>query len=361
VSAAHTRTPEPAAGHIHDLQAYAHSHAFADDGQKQRERALTAVALLTLLTMVLELAVGWWTGSLALTADGWHMGTHALALGGAVLAYRLSLRAASHRAVAGGPAGFAFGGWKIEVLAAYTSGLVLLGVALWLAWEGIDTLRHPRPVQYGEALGVAVAGLLVNLASVWLLSRGSKPSVKVETVHAAHRDEHHAHGHAHGQAHGHVHGHAHRHGHSHGHDHNFSAAYIHVIADAFTSVLAIAALAGGAWFALGWLDPAVALLGAAVIGQWSFGVLGGTARALVDATEDPALTQRVRDLIEADGDAKVADLHVWQVGAQAWCAALAVVADAPQSAGAYRARLDGVAQLKHVTVEVHRCPGPASP
>jgi cation diffusion facilitator family transporter len=356
MSTAHTATP----GHTHDLQAYAHSHAFADDGQKQRERALTAVTLLTLVTMVLELAVGWWTGSLALTADGWHMGTHALALGGAVLAYRLSLRAASHRAVAGGPAGFAFGGWKIEVLAAYTSGLVLLGVALWLAWEGIDTLRHPRPVQYGEALGVAVAGLLVNLASVWLLSRGSQPAATAQAPHGGHHAEHAEHGdHGDHGDHGHAHGHAH--GHGHGHDHNFSAAYIHVIADAFTSVLAIAALAGGTWFGLGWLDPAVALLGAAVIGQWSLGVLGGTARALVDATEDPALTQRVRDLIEADGDAKVSDLHVWQVGAQAWCAALAVVADAPQAASVYRQRLHEIAQLRHVTVEVHRCPGPAEP
>jgi cation diffusion facilitator family transporter len=348
MSPARSATP----GHTHDLQAYAHSHAFADDGQKQRERALTAVTLLTLVTMVLELAVGWWTGSLALTADGWHMGTHALALGGAVLAYRLSLRAASHRAVAGGPAGFAFGGWKIEVLAAYTSGLVLLGVAGWLAWEGIATLRHPRPVQYGEALGVAVAGLLVNLASVWLLSRGSQPAATAPAPHGGHHADHGDHG---------DHDHAHGHRHDHGHDHNFSAAYIHVIADAFTSVLAIAALAGGAWFGLGWLDPAVALLGAAVIGQWSLGVLGGTARALVDATEDPALTQRVRDLIEADGDAKVSDLHVWQVGAQAWCAALAVVADAPQAASVYRQRLHDIVQLRHVTVEVHRCPGPAVP
>jgi cation diffusion facilitator family transporter len=354
------------AAHTHDLKAFAHSHAFADDGQKQRERALSAVTGLTLVTMVLELAVGWWTGSLALTADGWHMGTHALALGGAVLAYRLSLRAANHRAVAGGPAGFAFGGWKIEVLAAYTSGLVLLAVALWLAWEGVDTLRHPRPVQYGEALGVAVAGLLVNLASVWLLSRGSKPAAAGRE--AAHHDHGHQkhdhadqHGHAHGHSHGHSHGNSHGNAHGGGHDHNFSAAYIHVIADAFTSVLAIAALAGGVWFGLSWLDPAVALLGAAVIGQWAFGVLRGTATALVDATEDPALTQRVRDLIEADGDAKLADLHVWQVGAQAWCAALAVVADAPLSADAYRRRLEAVAQLKHVTVEVHRCPGPAAP
>jgi cation diffusion facilitator family transporter len=297
------------------------------------------------------LLVGWWTGSLALTADGWHMGTHALALGGAVLAYRLSQRAASHRAVAGGPAGFAFGGWKIEVLTAYTSGLVLLGVALWLAWQGIDTLRHPRPVAYGEALAVAVLGLLVNLASVWLLSRGAGhgPPGKSEPTQAHDRHDH-DHGHAH---------HSH-HDHPHDHDHNFSAAYLHVMADAFTSVLAIVALAGGAWFGLGWLDPAVALLGAAVIGQWSLGVLRSTARALVDATEDPALTQRVRDLVETDGDAKVVDLHLWQVGARAWCAALAVVADAPLPAATYRERVAVIDRLRHVTVEVHRCTG-ASP
>mgnify|MGYP000048796359 CR=1 FL=1 len=129
------------------------------------------------------------------------------------------------------------------------------------------------------------------------------------------------------------------------------------MADAFTSVLAIAALAGGAWFGLGWLDPAVALLGAAVIGQWAFGVLKSTATALVDATEDPALAQRVRELIESDGDAQVADLHVWQVGARAWCAALSVVADAPLPAAAYRQRLASLGRLRHVTVEVHRCAG----
>ncbi len=384
--------------HSHDLGAFAHSHAFADAGQRQRERALAAVTLLTLATMALELAVGWWTGSLALTADGWHMGTHALALGGAVLAYRLSLRAAGRRghfqgadgARAGGPAGFAFGGWKIEVLTAYTSGLVLLGVALWLAWEGIDTLRHPRPVHYGEALVVAVLGLIVNLASVWLLARGANPATPLPAAeplsahdhgqqaepavaeHARHdHHAHHAHEHPPHRGHGHEHGQQkqqkqqkqqHHHGHhGHHHDHNFSAAYLHVLADAFTSVLAIAALAGGVWFGLGWLDPAVALLGAVVIGQWSFGVLRSSARALVDATEDPALAQRIRELIEADGDAKVADLHVWQVGAQAWCAALSVVADAPLPALVYRGRLALVQQLRHVTVEVHRCGSAASP
>jgi len=330
------------AAHVHDLRPFAHSHAFADEGQRQRERALAAVTLLTLLTMVGELVVGWWTGSLALTADGWHMGTHALALGGAVLAYRLSQRAGEHRAVAGGRTGFAFGGWKIEVLTAYTSGLVLLAVAAWLAWEGIDTLRHPHPVQYGEALVVAVIGLAVNVASVWLLARGGGQG---------------HHGHQHPAPHG-GHGHHDHHDHhGHHHDHNFSAAYLHVMADAFTSVLAIGALAGGAWFGLSWLDPVVALLGAAVIGQWSLSVLKSSALALADATEDPALAQRVRELIQADGDATVADLHVWQVGAKAWCAALSVVADAPLPAAAYRQRLAPLDLLRHVTVEVHACPG----
>ena len=389
--------------HSHDLAPFAHSHSFADDGQRQRERALTLVTALTLATMVVELAVGWWTGSLALTADGWHMGTHALALGGAVLSYRLSQRAArqrghqpdahagahadvhedvhadahadahahahadahadAHPALAGGAAGFAFGGWKIEVLAAYTSGLVLMGVALWLAFEGVDTLRHPRPVQYTEALGVAVLGLVVNLVSVWLLSRGGAPQDRGHEQ-GEHQEPAHDDGHegavAHGHPQRHEQRHQHGHQHAHGHDHNFSAAYMHVLADAFTSVLAIAALAGGAWFGLNWLDPAVALLGAVVIGKWSLGVLRHSARALVDATEEPALTQRIRQLIEADGDAKLADLHVWQVGARAWSAALSVVADAPLPTTVYRQRLAVVGELGHVTVEVHRCAG-ASP
>jgi cation diffusion facilitator family transporter len=327
--------------HSHDLEPFAHHHSFADTHQAQRERALSIVTAITLLTMVIELVVGWWTSSLALTADGWHMGTHALALGGAVLAYRLSQHAATRRGVVGGKAGFAFGGWKIEVLTAYTSGLVLLAVAAWLVWESIDTLRHPRTVNYQEALVVAVVGLLVNLLSVWLLSRSAKPAMA---------DDHHDHP-------GHDHDHDHDHGKSHGHqhDHNFSAAYLHVMADAFTSVLAIAALAGGLWLGVNWLDPVVALLGAVVIAQWSLGVLRGTARALVDATEDPVLLQRIRELIESDGDAKVADLHLWQVGAKAWSAAISVVADEPHEAAVYRQRLQGIAALGHVTVEVHPC------
>ena len=342
----------------HDLRPFEHAHAFADAGAARREKALTAVVLLTLVTMVAELVAGWWSGSLALTADGWHMGTHALALGGAVLAYRLSARAGRQRALPRGTPGFPFGGWKIEVLAAYTSGLLLAGVSLWLVIDAIDVLRHPRPVAYGEAMGVAVIGLLVNLASAWMLSRAG----------VAH--EHGSGGHGHGQhQHDHDHDHGHDHAHEpgpaaaagslrgHAHDHNFGAAYLHVVADAFTSVLAILALAGGLLLGWGWLDPAVALLAAAVIAHWSFGVLKGSALSLVDATEDPALAGRIRQAIESDGDAQLADLHVWQVGSQAWSAVVSVVADAPQAPDVYRARLAGIEPLRHVTVEVHRCPG----
>lgn len=325
--------------HHHDLSALRHSHAFADEHVGGRERSLAVVTGLTLLTMVVELLAGWWTGSLALTADGWHMGTHALALGGALLAYRLSRRVSRQAA-----SGFAFGGWKIEVLAAYTSGLMLMAVALGLAWDAVGVLREPRQVAWLDAMVVAVTGLVVNVASAWVLSRGAAA-------------DGHAHAHAHGHAHAHDHGHEHTHDHTHGHghDHNFSAAYLHVLADAMTSVLAIAALAGGAWFGLAWLDPVVALLGAALIGHWSWNMLRRTSRALVDATEDPKLAGELRALIESDGDAKVADLHVWQVGASAWCAALTVVADAPLPARDYRQRLHAVRALRHVTVEVHRC------
>jgi cation diffusion facilitator family transporter len=310
--------------HSHDLSPFEHAHAFTDAGARRRERALAAVAAITLATMAAELVAGYWSGSLALTADGWHMGTHALALGGAVLAYRLSARAAAH-------AHNAFGGWKIEVLTAYTSGLLLVGVALWLVFDSVAALRTPHPIAYGEAMAVALIGLAVNVASAWLMARS-----------------------AHG---GHGHDEAHAHGHAHKHDHNFAAAYIHVLADAFTSVLAIGALAGGLWFGWRWLDPAVALVGAALIAHWAFGVLRSSARALVDATSEPALTERIRERIESDGDAKLADLHVWQVGTRAWSVVASVVADRPLDAMVYRRRLEAIDTLEHVTVEVHRCAG----
>jgi cation diffusion facilitator family transporter len=312
--------------HVHDLSAFAHSHHFGDAAAPRRERALWWVTWITLATMAVELAAGYWSGSLALVADGWHMGTHALALGGAALAAHVSCRV--H-----GSARFAFGGWKIEVLSAYTSGLLLLAVGVWIAIDAAAAFSAPRTVAYGEAMVVAALGLGVNLVCALVLARAG------------------GHGHAH---------HAHDHG-AHGHgDHNFAAAYMHVVADAFTSVLAIVALAGGLWWGIGWLDPAVALVGALVIGRWALGVLRDSARALVDASTPPKLAAQVRALIEGDGDAKLADLHLWQVGPQAYAAALSIVADRPQPCDQYGARLKSIAALKHATIEVHRCTGSAA-
>lgn len=313
------------AAHRHDLAPFAHSHHFTDEGAPARTRALWWVTAITLATMVAELIAGYWAGSLALVADGWHMGTHALALGGAALA------AVASRKVHGS-ARFAFGGWKIEVLAAYTSGVLLLAAALWIGIDAVGALRVPREVAYTEALVVAVLGLAVNLVCAAILARAD------------------------GQAH---HHHGDAHSHDHAHDHNFSAAYLHVLADAFTSLLAIAALAGGLWWGLGWLDPAVALVGAVVIGRWAIGVLRESARALVDASTPPKLAAQVRALIEGDGDAKLADLHVWQVGPGCYAAALSVVADAPLTAAQYGARLKAVRALRHATIEVHCCTGTA--
>lgn len=308
--------------HSHDLGPFTHGHAFGDEAAPRRERALWWVTWITLATMALELAAGYWSGSLALVADGWHMGTHALALGGAALAARASRRVQ-------GSARFAFGGWKIEVLSAYTSGLLLLAVGVWIAIDVAAAFAAPRNVAYAEAMAVAALGLGVNLVCALVLARAG------------------GHGHAHQE-------HAHDHPHGHG-DHNFAAAYLHVVADAFTSVLAIVALAGGLWWGLGWLDPTVALVGAVVIGRWALSVLRDSARALTDASTPPQLAARVRSLIEGDGDAKLADLHVWQVGPNAYAAALSIVADRPEPCAHYQQRLQAIDALKHATIEVHRC------
>ena len=328
----------------HDLRPFVHGHAFGDAAAPRRERALWWVTVVTLAAMVMELVVGYWSGSLALVADGWHMGTHALALGGAALAALLARRA--H-----GNARFAFGGWKIEVLAAYSSGLLLLAVSLWVAIDAVAVLLSPRPIAYPQAIVVAVIGLVVNAACAWLLERGA-----------------HGHGeHAHAQSH-----HAspswprprcarprawrmrHR---AAAHDHNYRAATLHVLADALTSVLAIVALAAGWLWGWRWLDPVVALAGGALIAHWALGVLRDSARSLVDASSDTRLRDSVRRAIETDGDARVADLHVWQIGPRAWSAVVSVVADRPLASTVYRERLHVMAELQHVTIEVHQCPG----
>ncbi len=320
------------AAHSHDLSPWQHSHVF-DAGNRRGEARTRAVLVVTLITMVVEIGAGWWSGSMALLADGWHMGTHALALGVAAAAYALARRHARDTR-------FSFGTWKIEVLGSFASALVLALVAVGIVIESAGRLWRAEPIAIEFALIVAVTGLVVNLLSAWLLHGAGEGGA----------DAGHAHEHAHEHA-----GHAHAHEH-HGHDLNLRAAYVHVLADALTSVLAIGALAGALWLGWWWLDPLVGVAGALVIGVWAVGLLRESAAVLLDREMDPALTQRIRTALESDGDAVVADLHVWRVGRGQLAAIVCIVADAPLAPSAYRERLAVHQQLVHVSVEVNRCP-----
>ena len=336
--------------HAHDLSPWQHSHHF-DAGNRRGEARTRWVLAITLITMVAEIAGGWWTGSMALLADGWHMGTHALALGVAALAYALARRHA-------GDARYAFGTWKIEVLGSFASALVLGLVALGIVFESVLRLWKAEPLAAETALVVAVIGLLVNLVSAWLL-HGADDSGDGSHEHG----QPHGHGHGHGKGHGHGHGHADAHSHAQapqarsGHDLNLRAAYVHVLADALTSVFAIAALSGALWLGWWWLDPLVGVLGAVVIGVWAVGLMRESTSVLLDREMDNPLTQQIRTTLESDGDAKVADLHVWRVGRDKFAAIACVVADAPLAPAVYRARLASHGQLVHLSLEVNRCIG----
>ena len=325
---------------VHNLASWQHNHAY-DSGNRAAERRTWVVVALTAVTMVAEIVAGYVTGSMALTADGWHMATHVIALSIAGLAYLLARRWSKDER-------FAFGTWKIEVLGAFSSALLLAVVAIAMVVESIHRLVVPTPISFGPALVVAVIGLAVNLASAWVLGGG-------------HGDHGHAdHGHAdHGHAdHGHDHGHAHGGSHEHHrqHDINLRSAYMHVVADAFTSVLAIAALAAGLWLGWSWLDPFMGIVGAGVILWWAKGLLGDSARVLLDREMEVPLVREIRAAIEVDGDAEIADLHVWRVGRASHAAVLTVVAHAPLTPAAYRGRLAGIHSLMHISVEVNKCP-----
>lgn len=325
----HSPSPEPPA-HAHDLAPFQHSHVF-DSGNRRGEVRTRAVLILTLITMVIEIGTGWWSGSMALLADGWHMGTHALALGVAAFAYAMARRHAGDRR-------FAFGTWKIEVLGSFASALVLGLVAVGIVGESVARLYRAEPIALQMAMTVAVIGLIVNLLSAWLLHGGE--------AHTGHEHHHAHHDHEHG---GHHHDHA-------SHDMNLRAAYVHVLADALTSLLAIAALGGALWFGWWWLDPLVGVLGAVVIGVWAIGLMRESGSVLLDREMDHPIADTLRRSIESDGDARVADLHVWRVGRDRFAAIVSVVADAPLSPADYRVRLNAHEQLAHVSIEVNRCP-----
>lgn len=308
--------------HKTNNQQWSESHDFGT-GNASGERGTRLVVLLTAVMMVGELVAGWVTNSMALLADGWHMGTHVTALGIAAFAYWYARRNA-------GDPRFAFGTWKVGVLAGFASAIILGLVAVYMVYESVVRMLHPLEIRYGEAVVVAVIGLAVNLLSAWLLHGGSH----------AHAD-HHDHGHDHGQGH---------------HDLNLRAAYLHVLADALTSVLAIVALVGGMTAGWGWLDPVMGIVGAVVISVWAVGLVRQTSRVLLDREMDSPVVQEIRDVIE-DGEAVVVDLHVWRVGPGKFACIVGLVTAHPEPPDHYKQRLRVHEELVHITVEVHHCQG----
>jgi len=284
-----------------------------DAGNPWAERNTARVVAITVVMMVIEIAAGYLFNSMALLADGWHMSSHALALGLSLLAYSLSRKLANDSR-------FSFGTWKIEVLAGYTSAILLLCIAGLMAWQSMARLVSPSPIAYGEAIAVATLGLVVNLLCTWLLGH----------------DHHHDH-----------------HGHHHGRDLNLRAAYIHVAADAATSALAIIALVGGKLWGAAWLDPAMGIAGAVLVAVWSTGLLRESAGVLLDAEMHAPIVEEIRDVIRhSPVPASITDLHVWRIGKGRYACILALLTAADTDAAYFRDLLQVHEELVHVTVEL---------
>jgi cation diffusion facilitator family transporter len=306
--------------HTQTLNAWQHEHVFLGARHDENERRSWLVVGLTATMMLVEIVGGMTFGSMALLADGWHMSTHAGALAIAALAYRFARRHARNDR-------FAFGTGKVGELAGYSSAIILGMIALLIAYESVQRLFNPVSISFDWAIAIAVVGLAVNLGSAWLL-----------------RQEHH-HPCAHHDQHGHQH---------HDHDHNLRGAYLHVLADALTSVLAIVALLAGRLYGWVWMDPAMGIVGALVIAYWSLGLLKSSGAVLLDTVPDERLVSQVKKQLEVGTD-RVADLHIWRLGPGHVGVIASVVTDSPKPPDAYKERLSGLA-ASHVTVEVHACP-----
>lgn len=300
---------------------YAHDHVFLGSSHDENAKRTLWVVALTVVMMVAEIAAGYITGSMALLADGFHMATHAGALGIAAAAYSYAKRHATS-------AQYSFGTGKVGDLGGFASALILGLVAIGIGVESVVRLFEPTQVAFGTATWIAVVGLIVNIVSALLLSGG--------------------HNHHHGHDHGHDHDHTH---HAHGQDNNLRSAYVHVLADALTSVLAIAALLAGRYLGWVWLDPVMGIVGALVIARWSWSLIRTTSGVLLDRT-DEHVAQEIRDIIEQSGDTKITDLHVWQVGPEARAAIVSVVGNASVTADMIRERLVPVHEVTHLTVEL---------
>lgn len=314
--------------HTENLSSWIHDHVF-DTGNDAAERSTRVVMWITAVMMVVEIAAGWWYNSMALLADGWHMSSHAVAIGLSAMAYATARRYAKDPR-------FAFGTWKIEILGGFASAIFLIGVAVMMLVGSVERIVSPQPIQYKEAIVIATLGLVVNILCALILGK--------------------AHHHDHGHSHGHDHGHDH---HDHHHDLNLKSAYLHVIADAATSVLAIVALFGGWIYGWSWLDPVMGIVGAVLVAVWAKGLIADTSKVLLDREMDHPVVDEIREVVETGADAddtRITDLHVWRVGKKVYSCAMTVVThDVTLTPDIVRERLSVHEEIVHSNIEIHRC------
>ncbi|TCS61286.1 CDF family Co(II)/Ni(II) efflux transporter DmeF [Varunaivibrio sulfuroxidans] len=319
--------------HSKTIERLRHEHEFIDlESIRDGRRRVSIVIVLTVVTMALEIAAGTVFNSMALLADGWHMASHAGSLGIALFAYVYAQRHAANPS-------FTFGTGKVEYLGAFASAVALAMVAVLIAWDSLSRLLAPLTIRYDEAMAVAALGLVVNLVCAAILHGGTGG---------------HTHDHPHDHPVSHAAGEAHGSG-PHHTDQNRRAAYLHVLADALTSILAIAALLMGRLFGWAWLDAVIGMVGAAMIARWAVTLMRDSARVLVDGDVDAHTVERVRRLIESDADNKISDLHIWKIGAGHLGAVISVVTHHQRPPAHYKALLKEVRDLSHVTVEILPC------
>lgn len=310
--------------HDEQIELWQHHHLFNVD-KKSVEKSTLIVVIITFITMIAEILFGWLSHSMALLADGWHMGTHAFALGISLIAYIMARKYAKDRS-------FTFGTWKIEILGAYTSAIILGIVGLIMIYSSVNRILHPLNIYYNQALLVAFIGLSVNVVCAIILNSGGYTH---EHDHH-HEEDHYSHNHHH-------------------EDLNLKSAYLHVVADALTSVLAIAALLGAKYFNFVWLDPMMGIVGAGLILHWSTFLLKETGGILLQREIDNPIADEIKHEIESDGDSIISDLHVWKVAQCQYACIVSLVTSKNYSIEDYKKRLAKVHELAHVTIEIHEC------
>ena len=313
----------------HDLSPWTHQHVF-DVGNAAGERGTRLVMWISAVMTVVEIGGGWWFNSMALLADGWHMSSHVVAIGLSAFAYAAARRYSRDQR-------FAFGTWKIEILAGFASAVLLGGVAVLMIADSLEHFFRSGPINYAEAFVVAVLGLVTNVVCTVVLARAHHRRDDSEhNLHSAGGLHHHHH-----------------------HDLNLRSAYLHVFADAATSVLAVIALSGGLWLGLWWLDPSMGIVGSAVVGAWAFTLMKATSKVLLDREMDHPVVSEIREAIASPdfpGDARIADLHVWRVGKGAYACTLTLVThDHALSARQVRQHLANYSDISHATIEIHCC------